>query len=308
MLWTCRTCISHSWSAKHSRHHPRSAGSSLKIVEANARAVLAATKPSIDAVPRSELLSRAAMFLPRMASANAGLDMAVGQPPAVTVECVEQEEPDVAVANDDSESASDADAPAEEQEPHVCMDIACGVLELENGAAAAAAEAAAANGTTVDEDMAPPPSRSPSGRHVRGRGDDDASQAAPQLASVPDVSCSDDDEKCMVEGATTSNAAAQPSSAAENGLSHEGTQHANESRVKSAAKGAHESGSPACDQEHGASQETKAYRTRRADAQTGPSNAAGASGGVAACGGPARSSQTPPPGKRRRLVEELLPK
>jgi hypothetical protein len=124
------------------------ADQTLKICEANARAAITANKPTIAAVTRSSLLSRASHFLPTLQAANMALQRTIDQSgaEAVNIEHVSER-------NGGSGATGDSDTDVDGPE-RIEMDLACGVLDLEDGAAAAAAKAAAACATSVDDDLA----------------------------------------------------------------------------------------------------------------------------------------------------------
>jgi Domain of unknown function (DUF4598) len=89
-------------------------------------------RPDMSCVQRSSLLDQAAAFLPKMAAANDALKSRVATegPEAVNIEAVR-----------------------EQSGKHIAMEVACGVVELQNEAAAAAASRAMATGARVDAEL-----------------------------------------------------------------------------------------------------------------------------------------------------------
>jgi hypothetical protein len=126
-------------------------------------------------MPRSDLLSRAASFLPQLQTANAQLASSPAPPQAqvgIEIEAVSEavDTPAESSGYPGSENDSNKDGEEEDAGPRVQMDITCGVLDLQDGAAAAAAKAATANGASVDADLAACAAQ--------------RSQSAPQIAAL----------------------------------------------------------------------------------------------------------------------------
>jgi Domain of unknown function (DUF4598) len=89
-------------------------------------------RPDMSCVQRSSLLDQAATFLPKMAAANDALEsrVAIEGPEAVNIEAVR-----------------------EQSGKHIAMEVACGVVELQNEAATAAASRVMATGARVDAEL-----------------------------------------------------------------------------------------------------------------------------------------------------------
>lgn len=101
----------------------------LQNPAAAAPAAPPAQRPGIGAAPQSDLLGRLQQFLPAMQSANAQLATAPGAKAAPGALDIRYREVD-----SDEEESDDSAA-----EPHIVMDLACGVFDLKDEAAMAAA-------------------------------------------------------------------------------------------------------------------------------------------------------------------------
>ena len=120
------------------------------------REVASHQQPTVPTAP-SPLLSRLSTFLPQLQAANQRLDAAApgASGSGLQIEVVPQAE-EASVSADGSDSDSDASqepvaGQAQPCRPHIEMDIACGVLELQDPAACQAAEAAAADARSLDD-------------------------------------------------------------------------------------------------------------------------------------------------------------
>lgn len=158
----------------------------LRIVESSAeraKCKLPARKPQIEPTAPSPLLSRLSAFIPQLQAANQHLQ---STPPAAARAGLDIEViPQAAQPSSSDESTSEADImeapeaqPDQPFKPHIEMDIACGVLDLNNAGACQAAEAAAAKGPSLDEDLAAAEPATVSQRGLRLPGGDVMSPVA----------------------------------------------------------------------------------------------------------------------------------
>lgn len=182
----------------------------LRIVEssaARAKCKVSARKPQIEPTAPSPLLSRLSAFIPQLQAANQHLES--DSPSAAGAGLDIEVIPQAPQPSSSDESTSEADImeapeaqPDQPFKPHIEMDIACGVLDLNNAGACQAAEAAAANGPGLDEDVAAAEPAAVSQRGLRLPGGDILS---PVAGSPRDSSSRQDAEQAadILEVSTT---------------------------------------------------------------------------------------------------------